>query len=150
MSHFTTIKTRITDPEILRQALLACCGWDSIYEKNGAPLYGYKGDDRSLLDAADPNYAPLCEVVVNRRQVGDAANDIGFYRTADGTFAAVVSEFDKRYNFSEETFKKLSVEYSRQATLSKAKAMGFDVVETRENNQLQLRFVPKKRQRLFA
>lgn len=107
MSHFTSIKTRITDADALREALLIVGGRRSAQfhedyitiHPEGAALKGFQGDDRSQLHPSSPDYAPLCEVVINRAIVGGAANDIGFARQEDGTLAAYISDYDARsYN----------------------------------------------------
>jgi hypothetical protein len=49
-------------------------------------LIGYLGDTR-------PERA---NVIVRRRYVGTAANDLGFVRESDGTFSAIVSDYDSR------------------------------------------------------
>ena len=47
-------------------------------------LVGYHGDTR----------AEKANVIVRRKFVGSAANDIGFVKTEDGKYAPIISEYD--------------------------------------------------------
>ena len=49
-------------------------------------LIGYHGDTR-------PEKA---NVIVRRNHIGTAANDLGFVKEADGTYSAIVSDYDSR------------------------------------------------------
>ncbi|MEK6718292.1 MAG: DUF1257 domain-containing protein, partial [candidate division NC10 bacterium] len=88
MSHFVECRTQIRDLSALCQALQEL-GWaDSEIEVHAAPvpLYGYQGDERPERG----------EVVIRREFVGEASNDIGFARQPDGTYLAIISEYDQR------------------------------------------------------
>ncbi len=88
MSHFVQCQTQIRDRSALCRALEEL-GWaDREIEVHAAPvpLYGYQGDER-------PERA---EVVIRRQFVGEASNDIGFARQPDGTYLAIISEYDQR------------------------------------------------------
>jgi len=81
----------LTFPEILfkdRRLLLAALaeiGFADVEEGDQLSLYGYQGDRR-------PETA---EIVVRRRLIGHASNDLGFARTASG-YVPVISEYDER------------------------------------------------------
>ena len=64
-------------------AALADLGYGEVEEGQALTLYGYRGDAR-------PETA---EIVVRRRFVGSASNDLGFRRTAAG-YVPVISEYD--------------------------------------------------------
>jgi hypothetical protein len=66
-------------------AALADLGYGEIEEGEALPLFGYRGDSR-------PETA---EIVVRRRHLGAASNDLGFARTPRG-YVPIVSEFDQR------------------------------------------------------
>ena len=67
MSHFTRIKTRITEAKALVMAL-ADVGFKTVEDHEAAqPLYGYQGDQR----------AQTAEVIIRRKFIGRASNDIG-------------------------------------------------------------------------
>ena len=55
-------------------AALADLGYAQVEEGEALPLYGYEGDQR--LETA--------EIVVRRRYLGAASNDVGFARTDEG------------------------------------------------------------------
>lgn len=116
MSHFTRIRTQLRDAEVLAEALRAV-GLPQV-ELHDRPetLYGYRGDAR-------PEKA---EVIVRRKHIGSASNDIGFARRPDDTFEAIISEFD-RTRYDEAWLTKLTRSYSYAATLRYAEANGYEV-----------------------
>jgi len=65
------------------------------------PLVGYQGDAR----------AQRANVVIRRRHVGQASNDLGFVLEADGTYSAIVSDYDKT-KYNEAWSNKVSQRYS--------------------------------------
>jgi hypothetical protein len=116
MSHFTRVRTRLRDPELLVQAL-AAVGFRTV-ETHDTPqtLYGYQGDAR-------PERA---EVIVRRRHIGSASNDIGFRLREDGTFEAIISEYD-RTRYDQAWLTKLARSYGHAAALRYAQDNGFEV-----------------------
>ena len=91
MSHFTEIRTKIKDKQALLAALKAmkwrgCHGREPNIEVHDTPqhLYGYRGDRRS--DKA--------EIIIRRGDVGSSSNDMGFTKQADGTYKAIISDYD--------------------------------------------------------
>jgi hypothetical protein len=97
MSQFDDFKTIITDEECLISALCRCLNaygqqiqrdWIECH-KNPVNLYGYKGDKREQK----------ANIIIRRNHVGNASNDIGFIKNADGTYSAIISEYDTgRFN----------------------------------------------------
>jgi len=82
-------KTSIRDPECLVEALKEL-GWSSEQievHHDAVTLYDYKGKAR-------PEQA---EVVIRRKHISGASNDMGFARQADGTFNTIVSQYDRRF-----------------------------------------------------
>ena len=129
MSHFTRIKTRITDKAALVQAL-ADVGY-KLVEAHDTPqqLYGYGGDRR----------AQTAEVIVRRRQIGWLSNDIGFSRGADGCFEAVISNYDRRKH-SQVWLGRLTQRYAYHVARGKLQEQGFDLVseETARDGRIHL------------
>lgn len=78
MSHYVECIPGFKVREALIEALVAV-GFDRSHIETHAeavPLFGYRGDER-----------PQRAHIVNRRQyVGQAANDVGWERLADGTY----------------------------------------------------------------
>ena len=90
MSHFTSIKTQIKNRDALVKAL-ADVGFARVeVHETGQPLYGFQGDVR-------PEKA---EVIVRRKYLGAASNDIGFKQQKDGQFEAIISAYDRAYRYS--------------------------------------------------
>jgi hypothetical protein len=88
MSEYVVIATAFTDADHLVAALVDLGFPLDTIEVNERPvtLCGYRGDAR-------PERA---EIVIRREYVGRGSNDLGFARQADGTFRAVISEYDQR------------------------------------------------------
>ncbi|MFN3653410.1 MAG: DUF1257 domain-containing protein [Armatimonadota bacterium] len=87
MSHYVRCNTVFRDRESLVHALTEL-GWsrEQIEDHEEAtPLYGYQGDLR--LETA--------HVIIRRRHIGGLSNDLGFARQEDGTYAAIISEYDR-------------------------------------------------------
>ena len=129
MSHFTRIKTRITDKAALVKAL-ADVGY-KLVEIHDTPqhLYGYGGDRR----------AQTAEVIVRRKYVGKASNDIGFRRTDDGSFEAIISAYDRRKH-SQAWLDRLTQRYAYHVARAKLQEQGFDLVseETARDGRIRL------------
>ena len=86
MSHFVDIVTMIKDVNALVRAL-GRVGFskDKVELHEQADyLYGYQGDKRSQK----------ANVILRRKYVGHASNDIGFERQKDGSYLAHISEYD--------------------------------------------------------
>lgn len=117
MSHFTRLRTKLRDPDLLAAALRRV-GYPHV-EVHETPqaLYGYRGDAR-------PERA---EVIVRREHVGHASNDIGFARQADSSFEAIISEYD-RARHNESWLGTLGQAYGHAAALQYAETHGFDVL----------------------
>jgi hypothetical protein len=162
MSAYLTMLTPMTDRECLLCAL-ADCGFaaDSVeVHETPVQLIGYGGDLR--MQSAN--------IVIRRRNIGAASNDVGFLASATG-YQALVSGYDhprfgttwltqltQRYQVHvdakmeriaieerrkiEEERKQL-VESQRQAVHERAKKMGYRVEEKREGEMLRLVLVKR-------
>lgn len=130
MSHYTTQKTSFKDREELIKAL-AAVGYSVVeYHPNGTYLYGYQGDKR----------ADVAHVVVRRKHVGSASNDVGFRLALDGTYEAVVSEYDTRSTFTTEKMRELRVAYAHGVAVKGLRRMGCVSVQeySQEGNKTML------------
>lgn len=76
--------TAFKDRECLLKALSEC-GYGTVEEGESLSLYGYRGDRR-------PETA---QIVVRRKFIGSASNDLGFQKT-DAGFVPVISEYDQQ------------------------------------------------------
>jgi hypothetical protein len=82
-------------------AALADLGYADVEEGERLPLYGYQGDRRP--ETAD--------IVIRRKFVGAASNDLGFARTNQG-YTPIVSEYDLRVLQGGHFLAKLRTAYS--------------------------------------
>ena len=84
MSKYLVFEGEVFKDRALLLAALADLGYVEVEQGEALPLYGYRGDRR----------AETAEVVVRRRHLGPASNDLGFARTPDG-YVPVISEYDR-------------------------------------------------------
>ena len=129
MSHFTVVKTKLIDRQALVKALNDL-GFKNIELHDAAQhLYGYRGDQR----------AQTAEVIIRRKYIGRASNDIGFKLSQDGTYTAVISEYD-RSKYGQEWLNRLSQRYAYHIARSKLTEQGFDLVseETEQDGRIHL------------
>lgn len=87
MSRYCSVKTEFTDQDALVAALIEM-GWtqDQIEVHEAAEhLFGYQGDQRN----------EMAHIIIRRHNVGRASNDVGFFRKSDGTYSAIISDYDK-------------------------------------------------------
>jgi len=97
-------------------------------------LYGYQGDVRSQK----------AHVIIRRKHIGTAANDVGWERQTDGTYRAWISEFDsgigaykhrgKQARFNRAMQNKLKQEYSVEVITRQQRARGRSVERQRLPN----------------
>ena len=133
MSHFTTIKTKITDiPSLV--AALADVGFKTV-EVHQEPqhLFGYQGDQR----------AQVAEIIIRRKFVGRASNDIGFKLQRDGTFDAIVSQYD-RTKYSQAWLQRLLQRYAYHAVRAKLEEQGFALVNEEQHQDAQIHLVLRR------
>jgi len=82
--YMTFTSAAFKDREGLLSALREC-GYNETEEGEALSLYGYQGDQR-------PETA---QIVVRRKFIGAASNDLGFQKTEAG-YVPVISEYDQR------------------------------------------------------
>ena len=86
MSHYTTLETKIVSQEHLVLALQDMGFSDVEHHEEAEALIGFEGDTREAR----------AEVIIRRKHLSSASNDIGFARGADGRFKAIISDYDRR------------------------------------------------------
>lgn len=126
MSAYNEIDTQYTDQQCLVEALQEMGYKPQVHEK-AEKLEGYHGDKRTQT----------AEIIIPRHQVGGASNDVGFKRNADGTFTAIVSDFDKSGNFGTKKQQQLKKIYAEKMAMKQARAKGLRFIkkETATNKQ---------------
>jgi hypothetical protein len=118
MSHYSKIETQIVDKDSLLKALCDL-GYTDIEDNATAQfLYGYKGDRR-------PEEA---EVIIRRKYISEVSNDIGFKLTPQGTYEAIVSEYDQQL-LGSDWIGKVCQGYAEHAVVSKLASQGFSVAD---------------------
>jgi len=125
MSHYTTVETEFTDQECLLDALNDIGFTADKVEVHEAAqqLFGYGGDQREQR----------AHVIIRRQWVGRASNDVGFFRQPDGTFQAIISEFDARHaKWSSAGLGKLKQRYNYHVYKKLAERKGYRVRERQD------------------
>ena len=88
MSKYGQFTTVMADDSFVVAALNQM-GYEVEIQPHGAVLFGYMGEER-------PEKAHL---IIRRRQLDSASNDIGFARAPDGRIVAVLSEYDRQIGY---------------------------------------------------
>lgn len=114
--------------------------------KEPVNLYGYHGDVR-------PEKA---EIVIRRSSISSSSNDVGFQRQPDGTYQAIVSDYDRSgpstskndltkglQGFGEKWMGLLTQRYGYQVAKKQLDSMGFNIesMTTDKNGELVLECV---------
>jgi len=135
MSHYVDVKTSITDEECLVAALCRIENYHECHHKTwnkthievhnkAVNLYGYHGDVR--VDKAN--------IIIRRQFISRASNDIGFRKEADGSYSAIISEFDGRsMGFSPAWLQRLTTYYGVEKAKKEFKARGIKYTETTDD-----------------
>lgn len=98
--YMTFTETTFKDRECLLNALREC-GYAETEEGESLSLYGYQGDRR----------AETAQIVVRRKFIGGASNDLGFQKTEAG-YVPVISEYDRRTMMQGKFLNNLRTNYS--------------------------------------
>lgn len=119
--------------ECLREALKNKGYSDIEVHETPQNLYGYHNDKR--VDTA--------EVIIRRKFVGSASNDIGFKRNANGNFEAIISQFDGGKH-NKKWLDDLKMDYSQMKVKKIAKAAGGQLLSQKNvNGKIRLQFTVK-------
>ena len=113
MSAYATLETIYKDRDCL-VAALAEQGYTTVEVHDEAQaLVDYHGDMRTQK----------ANIIVRRQYVGGSSNDLGFVKKEDGTYAAIVSDFDS-LKHDTKWFAGLKRSYTDKVTTKAAKKMG--------------------------
>lgn len=144
MSAYSEVQTEFSDPELLIEALTAMGYQPTCTLGNPQPLRAYQGDYRTLDGQGhtkNPAEAMRAEIIIPRRQVGNASNDVGFIRGQDGRFKAIVSAYDSRTNWAEARSQQLAGIYAEKNVCKQAKRAGLRMTGRKvENGKVQYIF----------
>ncbi len=134
MSKYEELRTVLSEERFLVEALRDL-GYSPEVSNEGLSLYGYLGDER----------AEKAHIVIRRRQLDSASNDIGFARDEGGVYRALISEYDCGIGFDDAWLGRVAQTYKERQTMAVAKSKGYrflgrQVVESPAGKKVQLRF----------
>ena len=129
MSHYTRLKTHMVSAEHLVRALRDMGFKDVEIHETPQQLMGYEGSYRE--DRA--------QVIVRKKYLGPASNDMGFRKDEEGRFVAVISDYD-RGAYGSSWLKSLYQRYAYHVAHDKLGQQNFDVVseETQDDGTVRL------------
>lgn len=141
MSEYHEQKTQYKDAECLIGALNQQGYAEVEVNEVAKQLYDFQGRPTHYLD----KNGDKAHVIVRRHVVGGAANDLGFKKNADGTYSAIVSEFDA-HRHNAEWMGDLTMHYTERADMKLAKRTGLqllsrEVKTVNGKKTVQLRFL---------
>lgn len=124
MSEYTERKTQFKDGQTLIEAL----------KQMGFPeVENHIGKPQPLVDYVGVPRGDMADIIVRRKHVPGSSNDLGFRREADGTYTAVVSDYDN-IRQGAEWDKKLRVKYAEVGLESSLAKIGARYVNKRTVN----------------
>lgn len=126
MSMYCVVQTEFKDQESLIDALCETGEWTrNQIESHDYPasLYGYLGDARK----------ECANIIIRRAFIGRSSNDIGFIKTSENNYVAIISEFDKN-KFNQTWLNKLKQNYAFHVLRRTHEAKGRSVTRERLEN----------------
>ena len=118
MSHFSELKTQYKDQDCLVQALV-----DIGIKKEHVEIF----EKAVQLGGMDAGAKKMAHVVIRKAHVpGYSYNDIGFMKTEDGTYTALLDDMSQPKAWKD----KLAQRYNLAVDIKKAKNMGYTVTQT--------------------
>jgi hypothetical protein len=134
LSKYVELRTTLNDERYLVEALREL-GYQPEVCPEGKPLVGYLGEAR----------AERAQIIIPRRQLDAASNDIGFASDESGVYQAIVSEYDRGIGFDDAWLGRITQIYKEGQTMAVARAKGYvfkgkEVIETAQGKKIQLRF----------
>lgn len=113
MSAYAKVETQYKDKECLLAALKEMGYGEVEVHEQAQHLFGYHNDQR-------PETA---NIIVRRKFVGSAANDLGFVKTPNGTYSAIISQYDS-HKHDTKWMDGLKRSYTENVTHKEAKRQG--------------------------
>jgi|SRR6185437_466865 len=140
MSAYSTNQTQFRELPLLLKALEEM-GFDASkveVHETAQPLIDFQGHRTHYVDATGDK----AEIIIRRKYVGGMANDIGFRKTASGTYEAIISAYDSS-RYSQAWLGKLSAAYARHGLIVKMASKGFKYAGNgvKQGTKTQMQFV---------
>ena len=125
--YMTFAETAFKDRDCLLKAL-AECGYAEVEEGAALSLYGYRGDRRR----------ETAQIVVRRRFIGSASNDLGFQKT-DAGYVAIISEYDQSFMMQGKFLTALRTNYNLKSTEKLARSLRGTLHQERTGSTIKIR-----------
>lgn len=125
--YMTFTDTEFKDRECLLKALQEC-GYETVEEGEALSLYGYQGDRR----------AETAQIVVRRKYIGAASNDLGFRKT-DAGYVPVISEYDQRAMMQGKFLTTLRTNYNLKSAEKLARSLRGTLHKERVGSTIKIR-----------
>jgi len=109
MSEYRVVEVEFKDQKVLIEALQSM-GYKPETYQEAKPLEGYQGDKRQQK----------AHIIIPRRQVGSASNDVGFEKV-DKQFKLHASAYDKAWRDGGKKLKELKRTYSEKFVIGRIK-----------------------------
>jgi len=138
MSAYSKIKCQFRDKDTLVTALKDLGYSPSLYDLS-LQLEDYHGHSR-------PERA---EIIIPRSQLAPSSNDIGFAKQSDGTYLAIISQYDQHVSFNPAKLEKLKLQYNLVHAKKIARQQCMKLVSTRsteKNGKMNVLYVFEPRQ----
>lgn len=123
----TFTDTAFKDRECLLNALSEC-GYSQVEEGESLSLYGYQGDKRT----------ETAQIVVRRKFIGSASNDLGFQKTDNG-YVPVISEYDQKYMMQGKFLTNLRTNYNLKSAEKLARNLRATLHKERIGSTIKIR-----------
>ena len=132
MSEYTLVELELNDGDCIKAALKEL-GYVFEEHKEAQQLVGYGGDRRQQR----------ANIIVRRQHVGNASNDVGFHKKANGDYDMIISEFDRSTKNGSKFMNNLKQIYGKHKFLKQAKRLGFKVKSQKvdEKGRIKIRVV---------
>lgn len=137
MSEYAAYKTEYKDKECLIKALNGM-GYDKVEDHEVAQqLYDYHGRATHYTDAKGDK----ANIIVRRNNVGTAANDLGFLKKEDGSYSAMISQYDT-HKHNATWLEGLKKNYAEARHMKTGKQLGLKFLGKKTiNGKVQLQFM---------
>lgn len=134
MSEYAVVQLAINDQDCLVKALEEM-GYKCEVHDAPQPLIGWLGDTRSQK----------ANIIVRRKSIHSASNDIGFLKTANGNYEMIISDFDRHAAHSKNFTEKLNQIYSKHRVIDRARQMGYTVTSqsVEQDGRLRIRLMTR-------
>ena len=137
MSEYHAQKTEYKDGACLVEALKEQGYSEVEVHEVATQLFDWHGRKTTYLDKTGDK----ANIIVRRHIVGGAANDLGFRKSADGTYEAIVSQYDSGKH-NTKWFGQLKAKYAEKVDMKTAAKNGLRFLGRKVvNGKVQLQFL---------